>query len=108
MNRLRKGDTVCVTGGADKGKTGKVLRLEGDGDRVVVEGVNLLWRHMKKSQQNPQGGRVKRESPVSSSNVMLVDPESGEPTRIAYRVVDGKKVRVAKKSGKPIPAPARE
>jgi len=104
--RLREGDTVQVVSGADKGKQGKILRVLGD--RVLVEGVNLLWRHMKPSQKQPKGGRLRKEGAIHASKVMPLDPESGKPTRVGFAVVDGKKTRVARKSGKPLPAPAKE
>jgi large subunit ribosomal protein L24 len=105
--RLREGDTVQVISGADKGKRGKLLRLLG-GDRVLVEGVNLRWRHMKPSQKQPKGGRVRKEGPLHASKVMPLDPESGRPTRVGAAIEGGKKVRVARRSGKPIPPPAGE
>jgi large subunit ribosomal protein L24 len=105
--RILEGETVQVMSGADRGKRGKILRVMG-GDLVLVEGVNLLWRHMKPSQKHPKGGRVRKESPIQASKVMPLDPESGKPTRTGHAVVDGKKVRVARRSGKPMPAPAKE
>jgi large subunit ribosomal protein L24 len=105
--RLREGDTVQVMSGADRGKQGKILRLL-DEDRVLVEGVNLRWRHMKPSPKQPRGGRVRKESPVHASKVMPLDPDSGKPTRVGSRVEGGRKVRIALRSGKPIPEPAKE
>ena len=102
--RILEGDVVQVVSGADRGKQGKVLRVLG-GDRVLVEGVNLLWRHAKPSPKNPRGGRTRKEGPIRASKVMPLDPESGKPTRVGHAVVDGKKVRVARRSGKPLPAP---
>jgi large subunit ribosomal protein L24 len=99
---------VMVMSGAERGKSGKILRFADDGSRVVVEGINLQWRHLKKSQQNPRGGRVRREGALHASKVMPVDPETGRPTRVGSRVEGGKKVRVARRSGKVMPAPARE
>jgi large subunit ribosomal protein L24 len=104
--RLRVGDTVQVMSGADRGKQGKVLRLL-DGGRVLVEGVNIRWKHAKPSQKQPRGGRIRKEAAVQASKVMPLDPESGKPTRVGHAEVDGKKVRVAKRSGKPIPFPER-
>ncbi len=104
--RIREGDTVAVMSGADRGKRGKVLRVLDGGDRVVVEGVNLLWKHRKKTPQSPKGGRVRREGSIHSSKVMPVDPESGRPTRVGHEVRDGRKVRVARRSGKPLAPPA--
>jgi large subunit ribosomal protein L24 len=78
---VRKGDTVIVIAGNDKGKTGTIKEALRDQYRVIVEGVNLRWRHKKPSQQNPKGERVQRESPIHVSNVMHLDPESGKGTR---------------------------
>ena len=109
MARIRKGDMVEILAGNDRGKRGKVLRVITDKDRVVVEGVNLRWKHMRKSQQNPQGGRVRREIAVHVSNVMLFDEASEARTRVGYQVVDGKKVRVSKRTGQKIgAAPAKK
>ena len=105
--RLREGETVEVVSGAEKGKRGKVLRLL-DGGRVLVEGVNLRWRHTKPSQKQPKGGRLRKEGSLHASNVMPIDPETDRPTRVGHAVVDGRKVRVARRSGKPIPAPGKE
>ena len=96
---VKKGDTVKVISGKDKGKTGVVLTALPKKDRVLVEGVNIIKKHTKPNQANPQGGIVSQEAAIHVSNVMLIDPKSGEPTRVGYKVVDGKKVRVAKKSG---------
>lgn len=98
-NRIKKGDTVMVIAGADKGKTGKVLRILADDSRVIVEGVNRVWKHVKPSQRNPQGGRIQKDNPLHISNVMPVDPTSGKATRVRYEVREGKKHRVAVKSG---------
>jgi large subunit ribosomal protein L24 len=105
--RLRESDNVEVVSGADRGKRGKILRILRDG-RVLVEGVNLRTKHQKPGPKNPKGGIVKKENPLHASKVMPVDPASDRPTRVAHRVVDGKKVRVAVRSGKPLPAPAKE
>jgi large subunit ribosomal protein L24 len=100
---VKKDDTVFVITGKDKGKKGRVIAAYPRENRVLVEGVNLVKKHAKPSQQNPQGGIVTQEAPIHVSNVMLIDPKSGEPTRIGYKVLDnGKKVRVAKKSGEVI------
>ncbi|HEY9581663.1 MAG TPA: 50S ribosomal protein L24 [Savagea sp.] len=96
---VKKGDTVKVISGKDKGKTGVVLAALPKKDRVLVEGVNIIKKHTKPNQANPQGGIVSQEAAIHVSNVMLLDPKSGEPTRVGYKVEDGKKVRVAKKSG---------
>jgi len=96
---VKKGDKVVVISGKDKGKRGEVLAAFPKKDRVLVEGVNVVKKHSKPSQVNPQGGIVSQEAPIHVSNVMPLDPKSGEPTRVGYQVIDGKKVRVAKKSG---------
>ncbi|WP_033542789.1 50S ribosomal protein L24 [Planococcus sp. CAU13] len=96
---VKKGDTVKVISGKDKGKTGVVLTAIPKKDRVIVEGINIIKKHTKPNQANPQGGIVSQEAAIHVSNVMLLDPKSGEPTRVGYKIEDGKKVRVAKKSG---------
>lgn len=96
---VKKGDTVKVISGKDKGKTGVVLAALPKKDRVLVEGINIIKKHTKPNQANPQGGIVSQEAAIHVSNVMLLDPKSGEPTRVGYKVEDGKKVRVAKKTG---------
>ncbi|KAB2329230.1 50S ribosomal protein L24 [Cytobacillus depressus] len=96
---VKKGDKVLVISGKDKGKTGIILAAFPKQDRVLVEGVNIVKKHSKPSQVNPQGGIISQEAPIHVSNVMPVDPKSGNPTRVGYKTVDGKKVRVAKKSG---------
>ena len=103
---VKKGDTVFVTAGTDKGKSGKVLAVITDKDRVVVEGINKVSRHTKPNAQAPQGGIIKKEASIHVSNVQLLDPKSTAakpvPTRIGHKFVDGKKVRYAKKSGEEI------
>ncbi|MGE5612312.1 MAG: 50S ribosomal protein L24 [Bacillota bacterium] len=96
---IRTGDTVIVIAGRDKGKTGRVLRVMADKDRVVVEGINRVWKHVRPSQRNPQGGRIQKDAPIQISNVMLVDPTSGKGTRVRLEVRDGQKHRIAVKSG---------
>ncbi|MDZ5713716.1 50S ribosomal protein L24 [Jeotgalibacillus haloalkalitolerans] len=96
---VKKGDKVMVISGKDKGKTGTVLAASPKTDRVVVEGVNIVKKHSKPSQMNPQGGISNMEAAIHVSNVMLIDPKTNEPTRVGYKVEDGKKVRIAKKSG---------
>lgn len=96
---VKKGDKVMVISGKDKGKTGVVLEALPKKERVLVEGVNIVKKHTKPNQANPQGGIVSHEAPIHVSNVMLIDPKSGEPTRVGYKVEGDKKVRVAKKSG---------
>ena len=96
---VKKGDKVMVISGKDKGKTGVILSAFPKKDRVLVEGVNIVKKHVKPNQLNPQGGIVSQEAAIHVSNVMLIDPKTGEPTRVGFKVEDGKKVRVAKKSG---------
>lgn len=101
--RIKKEDTVIVISGKDKGKKGRVLRTYPKENRVLVEGVNMVKKHMRPTQEYPQGGIITQEAPIHASNVMLVDPKTGEPTRIGIKVLDnGKKVRVAKRSGEVI------
>ena len=100
---IRKDDTVMVLAGQDKGKTGKVLKVLVEKNRALVEGVNMVSKSTKPSAQNPQGGIVKQEAPIHISNLSLVDPKSGKATRVGIKVTeDGKKVRIAKKSGEEI------
>ncbi|MCP3764452.1 50S ribosomal protein L24 [Domibacillus sp. A3M-37] len=96
---VKKGDKVMVITGKDKGKTGVILAAFPKKDRVLVEGINIVKKHAKPSQLNPQGGILSQEAAIHVSNVMLLDPKTNEPTRVGYKEVDGKKVRVAKKSG---------
>ena len=100
--KVRKGDRVVVTTGRDKGKKGEVLRVYPDEGRVLISGVNVVKKHQKQTQQQ-QGGIVTKEAPINVSNVAHIDPKSGEPTRVGFKVLaDGRKVRVAKKSGESI------
>ena len=100
---IKKGDTVYVNAGEDKGKTGKVTKVLVEKQRAIVEGVNMVSKSQKPSAKNPQGGIVKQEAPIHISNLSLVDPKSGKPTRVGIKVAeDGKKVRIAKKSGEEI------
>ena len=99
---IKKGDTVCVLAGKDKGKTGVVSRVIVDKQRAVVEGLNKVQKSQKPSAQNPRGGFITVEAPIHVSNLNVVDPKTGKPTRVGYKMVDGKKVRYAKKSGEEI------
>ena len=100
---IKKGDTVYVNAGDDKGKTGRVLEVQVKKSRAIVEGVNIVSKSTKPSAKYPQGGIVKIEAPVHISNLNLVDPKSGKPTRIGRRSDDkGKLVRYSKKSGEEI------
>ena len=96
---IKQGDTVIITAGADKGKTGRVLRVLTGKDRVVVEGINRVWKHVRPSQRNPQGGRIQTDAPIHLSNVMPLDPTSGKGTRVRFQDRDGRKHRIAVASG---------
>ncbi len=97
---IKENDTVKVVTGKDKGVQGKVLRVDREAKTVVIEGVNRVYKHVRKSQRNPQGGRLSKEMPINASNVMLVCPSTGQPTRVGVRYLDdGSKERSAKKSG---------
>ncbi len=103
LAKIKKGDTVVVLAGKDKGKTGEVTRVDPKASKVVVAGVNVAVRHRKSSQANPQGGLDRFEAPLHISNVALSDPKSGKATRVRIEAgKDGKKVRVAVKSGEKI------
>lgn len=99
--KIKKGDTVEVISGKDAGKSGRVLRIDADHQRVVVEGVNMIKRHTRPNPQKKiQGGIVEREAGIHVSNVMLVSPDSGKRSRVGYQILDdGRKVRVAKVDG---------
>jgi large subunit ribosomal protein L24 len=105
---IRKGDTVVVNAGDDKGKQGRVLEIVFDKKkgrtRAIVEGVNMVTKHTKPNAKNTQGGFVKKEAPVHVSNLNPLDPKSKKPTRVGRKLVDGKLVRYAKKSGEEIKA----
>ncbi len=104
--RLRKGDQVVVISGKDKGKTGKIARVLVEDDKVVVEGVNLIKRHMRPTPKAPQGGILEREAPLYASKVMPIDPKTGKGTRVRFKIDGDKKVRIAVKSGEELPAAA--
>ena len=97
--KIRKGDTVVVLSGKDKGKTGEVIRSMPKESKVVVSGVNVAARHRKPTQASPQGGIERKEAPLHVSKVAIADPKTGKATRVRFEVRDGKKVRVAAKSG---------
>lgn len=94
--RIKKGDTVVVIAGAEKGKTGTVKQILKKENRVVIEGLNRVWKHVKPSQRFPQGGRIQKEAPIDISNVQPVDPKTGKGTRVKFQILDGNKVRTAK------------
>ncbi len=105
MNKLhiKKGDTVYINAGNDKGKTGRVLEILISKNRAIVEGANMVAKHTKPNAQNPQGGIVKKEAAIHISNLNVVDPKLGKPTRIGRKLdASGKLVRYAKKSGEEI------
>ena len=107
---FRIDDEVVVIAGADKGHKGKILKIDRKKNKIVVEGAGRVWKHVRRSQKNPQGGRLNKEMPIAASNVMIVDPGTGEPTKIGLRfLADGSKERYAKKSGSSLGkiAPAR-
>ena len=99
MAKIKKGDTVVILSGKDKGKTGEVTQSLPKEQKVVVAGVNVAVRHRKPSQTNPQGGLERKEAPLHVSKVAIADPKTGKPTRVRFEERDGKKVRVAAKSG---------
>lgn len=103
MRKIRKGDTVAVLAGKDRGKTGKVLRVVDDGEKVIVEKANLVKRHVKAKRQGEESGIKEREAPLHISNVGIVSPTTGKPVRVGFKTVetaDGpKKVRVVHKTG---------
>ncbi len=100
---IKKGDTVVVITGESKGKQGRVLEVSRSKERAIVEGVNLISKHQKPSAKHPQGGIIKKEASVHISNLMLVEPKTGKPTRIGRkRNDDGKLIRISKKTGEEI------
>jgi large subunit ribosomal protein L24 len=100
--KIKKGDKVVVLSGKDKGKHGEVVMSMPKDSKIVVSGVNIATRHKKATQQNPQGGLERREAPMHVSKVAIEDPKTGKPTRVRFETRDGKKVRVAVKSGEVI------
>lgn len=96
---VKTGDKVKVIAGKDKGKEGVIVKIIAASDRVLVEGVNMMKKHQKPSNQYPQGGIIEQEAPIHVSNVQLLDPSTNEPARFGIKIEDGKKVRVSKKSG---------
>lgn len=98
---LRKGDRVVVTTGADKGKEGTIEAVLSNG-KVVVESINMAKKHTKPNAVNSDGGIIEKEMAMDASNVMLIDPKTGKPTRVGFEVKDGKKIRIAKKSGQEV------
>ncbi len=109
---LKRNDLVVVISGVHRGKQGRVLRLvrrrpdkkKGDcgQEMVYVQGLNLVFKHIRRNQKNPQGGRIQKEAPFPISKLQLVDPKTNRPTRIGYRLEGGRKARISKRSGEPI------
>ena len=97
--KIKKGDQVVVTTGRDKGRRGEVIEVRRTENRVLVQGCNIVKRHTRATQNNP-GGIINKEAPLHISNVALSDPDSGQATRVGYEIKDGKKIRVARRSGK--------
>lgn len=102
--KIRKGDRVQVITGSDKGKRGEVLRVIPEDNRSIVQGVNMVKRHLKPQGMNQPGGIQEKEATIHLSNLALIDPKSDKPTRVGFKDVDGKKVRVAKASGEVLDA----
>ncbi|WP_379546229.1 50S ribosomal protein L24 [Qipengyuania sp. DSG2-2] len=100
--RIKKGDSVVILSGKDKGQTGTVSKVMPKEGKVVVEGVNMMTRHRKPTQANPQGGIDRVEAPLHMAKVAVADPKDGKPTRVRFEEKDGKKVRIAVKSGETI------
>ena len=99
---IKKGDVVYVLAGEDRGKEGRVLKVLVQKQNAIVEGVNMVTKATKPNAQHPQGGLVKKEAPIAISNIALIDPKSGKPTRISIRRENGKVIRISKKSGEEI------
>ena len=102
MQKIRKGDKVVVLAGKDKGRSGEVLSVQPKEDTAIVRGINIIVRHQRQTQAQ-EGGLIRKEAPIHLSNIALADPKDGKPTRVGFQVqADGKKVRVAKRSGEVI------
>lgn len=100
---IKKGDTVYVLAGDDRGKTGRVLSVDAAKNRAIVEGINMVTKSTKPNAKHPQGGLIKMEAPINISNLNLLDPKTDKPTRVGYKVNEkGEKVRYSKKSGEEI------
>ncbi len=102
---LKRNDLVVIVSGkhASEKKQGRIIRIDDETDQVWIQGVNLRYKHIRRSQKNPRGGRVQKEAPIHVSNVLLVDPKTNQPTRVGFRIDDqGRKTRYSKRSGEPI------
>ena len=102
MSLLKRDDLVQLISGEDKGKRGKVIRVDREGSRVTVQGINLVYKHLRRTQKHPQGGRIQLEAPVHISTVMLVDPKTDRPVRVKMGERGGRRVRVSVASGNPV------
>jgi large subunit ribosomal protein L24 len=100
--KIKTKDKVIVLAGKDKGKTGEIISVMPKDNRVKVSGVNMIARHTKPSQANPQGGIVRREAPIHASNVALIDPKTKKATRVGYKFMKGVKTRIARRSGEEV------
>ncbi|MFC4624971.1 50S ribosomal protein L24 [Daeguia caeni] len=98
MQKIRKGDSVVVLSGKDKGRKGEVLKVMPKDEKALVRGINIVKRHQRQT-QTQEAGIIAKEAPIHLSNLAIVDPKDGKPTRVGFRIEDGKKVRVAKRSG---------
>jgi large subunit ribosomal protein L24 len=105
---VKQGDQVMVITGADKGKTGRVLRVIPSKSRLVVEGINRVWKHVRPSQRHPQGGRIQKDAPIHMSNVMPLDPSRNGGTRVKFEMRDGRKHRIAVRSGTDLGATSKK
>jgi large subunit ribosomal protein L24 len=104
MSLLKKGDTVVLLSGAQRGTTGRILSIDRKKDRAIVEGLNLKYKHLRRSQENPQGGRAHREYPVNMANLAFWDADAGKGVRLGVQVTDGEKQRVTRPGGRVIDA----
>ena len=100
---LKRNDLVVVISGDEAGEQGRIMRVDEENGRVLVQGLNLRYKHMRRSQKQPRGGRVQKEAPIHVSNVVLVDPKTNQPTRVGFRFdKQGRKIRYSKKTGEPV------
>ena len=100
---LKRNDLVVVVTGSQKGKQGRVIRIDEESGKVYVQGVNLRHKHIKRSQKYPRGGRIQKEAAIDASNVLLVDPKTNRPTRVGFRLdAQGRKIRFSRRSGEPV------
>ena len=99
---LKREDLVVVISGVHSGQQGRVLHVLKETDQVLVQGVNLRYKHLRRSQKNPQGGRIRKEAPLHVSKIQLVDPKTNQPTRVGFSTEGGRKIRYAQRSGEPV------